>query len=50
MIEDAKAGRVSRPTHPTGRRVSRPVPKQLAPRRAQGRPVTVSVTVPPGSA
>lgn len=50
MIETAKAGGVSRPTDPSGRRVSRPVPRQLAPRRVRQRAVTVSVTVPPGSA
>lgn len=50
MIEDAKAGGVSRPTHPSGHRVSRPAPRQLAPRRVRRPAVTVSVTVPPGSA
>jgi excisionase family DNA binding protein len=50
MIENAKTGRTSGPMYPSGRRVSRPVPRQLAPRRARRRAVTVSVTVPPGSA
>lgn len=51
MIENAKAGGISRPIHPSGRRVPHPVPRQLAPRRGRRRrSVTVSVTVPPGSA
>jgi excisionase family DNA binding protein len=50
MIENAKAGGTPRSTQPTDRRVSRPVPQRLAPRPVRRRAVTVSVTVPPGSA
>jgi excisionase family DNA binding protein len=50
MIENAKAGGTPRSTHPTDRRVSRPVPQRLAPRPVRRRAVTVSVTVAPGSA
>jgi hypothetical protein len=35
MIENAKAGGIWRLPHPTGRRVPRPVPRQLAPRRVR---------------
>lgn len=50
IIENAKASTILRPVHPDGPRVSRPVPRQLAPRRVRRRPVTVPVTGPPGSA
>jgi excisionase family DNA binding protein len=49
MIENAKAGGTPRPTHPTDRRVSRPVRQRLAPRPVRHRAVTMSVTVPPGN-
>lgn len=50
MIENAKVGGTLRRVDPDGPRASRPVPRQLGPRRVRRRPVTVAVTVRPGSA
>lgn len=49
MIENAKVGGMLSRVRPGGPRVSRPVPRQLAPGRVRRRPVTVPVTAPPGN-